>query len=275
MTHIAQGHQQAAVELPGKALIAQSDCKACHILDQKSAGPAYKDVAAKYKGQKGAVDVLAAKVIKGGAGVWGTTEMAAHPQISVDDARKMVEYVLSLADDKNQRKLPLRGSVTPGKETDGAYVLTATYYDKAQGAVPSLSASSALILRSNVLSANAVSELKEARKLNYQGQWALENVRDGSYAMYRDLDMSGIKKATITTYIVNKNTNTGGEVELRLDKPDGKLIGKVTSDKVGIAAVSTQLTPEAGAHDLYLVFKSPDAKEKSMFYFRTLKLENK
>ena len=43
---------------------------------------------------------LAAKVVKGGAGVWGTTEMAAHPQIAVEDAKKMVEYVLSLGEPK-------------------------------------------------------------------------------------------------------------------------------------------------------------------------------
>jgi cytochrome c len=261
--------------LPGKSLIAKSDCKACHIVDQKSAGPAYKDVAAKYKGQKGAVDVLAAKVIKGGAGVWGTTEMAAHPQIGVDDARKMIEYILSLADDKGQRKLPVTGTVTPGSETDGAYVITASYNDKAQGAVPSLSAGDAVLLRSNVLTANAVSDLAVARKINYQGQWGLENLLDGSYAVYKNLDMSGIRKATITTYIVDKNTNTGGDVEIRLDKPDGKLVGKVTASKIGVSAVSTSLQAETGNHDLYLVFRSPDAKEKSMFYFSTLKLDNK
>lgn len=275
MTHIAQGHQQAAIELPGKGLIAQSDCKACHIVDQKSAGPSYKDVANKYKGQKDAVDKLAAKVIKGGAGVWGTTEMAAHPQVSVDDARKMVEYILSLGDEKEQRKLPLRGSVMPGKETDGAYVLTASYNDKAQGPVPSLSSATSIILRSNVLSANAVSELSVARKINYQGQWGLENLRDGAYAVYKELDMSGIKKATVTTYIVDKSTNPGGEIEIRLDKPDGKLIGKVASNRQGITSVSTNLSAETGTHDLYLVFRSPDAKEKSMFYFSTLKLDNK
>ena len=93
MTHIAQGHQSAPVELPGKALIAQSDCKSCHLIDEKSAGPSYRDVAAKYKAQKNAVEWLTSKIIKGGSGVWGTTEMAAHPQITDSDAIKMVEYV--------------------------------------------------------------------------------------------------------------------------------------------------------------------------------------
>jgi cytochrome c551/c552 len=53
---------------PAKALIEKSDCKSCHTIDQKSAVPAYKDVAAKYKGQTGAIDLLAAKVVKGGSG---------------------------------------------------------------------------------------------------------------------------------------------------------------------------------------------------------------
>src|SRR5690606_13787085 len=115
------------------ALIANSDCKSCHLIDQKSAGPAYQDVATRYAGQKDAVDYLVAKIIKGGSGVWGTTEMAAHPQISDADATKMVQYILSLADAKAARKLPIEGTVTPGKETDGVYVLTATYDDKSVG----------------------------------------------------------------------------------------------------------------------------------------------
>src|SRR5204863_3688387 len=100
MTGIAQGHQMPTAELPGKALMEKSDCKSCHLVGEKSAGPSHRDVAKKYKSQIGAVDQLAAKIIKGGAGVWGTTEMAAHPQISVEDARQMVEYILSLDDQK-------------------------------------------------------------------------------------------------------------------------------------------------------------------------------
>lgn len=275
MTQIAQGHQMPTAELPGKALIEKSDCKSCHMIDQKSAGPAYKDVAKKYKGQTDAVDVLAAKVIKGGAGVWGTTEMAAHPQISVDDARKMVEYVLSLANDKVEKKLPVAGSVKPGKEADGAYVLTATYFDKAQDKIPSLSSSDAVVLRSGMMSVNSADELQIARKVNYQGNWALENVRNGATAMYKAIDLTGVKKATLMTYSVDMATNPGGEIEVHIDKPDGKLLGKVKSGKQGLSVLPTALTPETGKHDLYLVFKNAEAGDKSLFYFSGVKIENK
>jgi cytochrome c len=275
MTQIAQGHQVPTAELPGKMLIEKSDCKSCHMIDTKSAGPAYKDVAAKYKSQTGAVDMLAAKIIKGGAGVWGTTEMAAHPQISVDDARKMVEYVLSLGQEKTEKMLPLSGTVTPGKETDGAYVLTATYFDKPQSNIPSLSSSAAVVLRSGMLSANSAEDLRIARKVNYQGQWALENVQNGAVAVFKNLDLTGVKKATFMTYINDPAANPGGEIEIHLDKEDGLLLGKAKASKAGLSGVATAFESTAGIHDVYIVFKNPQAGEKSMFHFGGVKLENK
>lgn len=276
MTQIAQGHQMPTAELPGKALIEKSDCKSCHMIDQKSAGPAYKDVAAKYKGQTNAVDVLAAKVIKGGAGVWGTTEMAAHPQVSVDDAKKMVEFVLSLAETKVEKKLPLSGTAVTGKETDGAYVLAASYFDKGADGIPSLSGTSSVVLRSSLLGANQVDELNQARKITWQGNTSLENIRDGAFAGYKKIDLTGVKKATLLTFVNDPAQNPGGKIEVRLDKPDGKLLGEVTaSNKNGLSSLTTGLSGESGFHDLYVVFKNPQAGEKSMFYFGGIRLQNK
>lgn len=274
MTHIAQGHQSAPVELPGKALIANSDCKSCHLIDQKSAGPAYQDVATRYAGQKDAVDYLVAKIIKGGSGVWGTTEMAAHPQISDADATKMVQYILSLADAKAARKLPIAGSVTPGKETDGVYVLTATYDDKSVGEVPSLSATDALVLRSAMLGANDVSDVRIARKATWQGNHSLQNVLNNAWAVYKNIDLTGIQKAAIIAHI-NPNDNPGGTVELRLDKVDGPLLGSAKISASGISTVTTKFAPTTGHHDLYVVFRNEDVKDKSMFNFAGVRLENK
>jgi cytochrome c len=170
MTAIAQGHQKSIIELPGKALIDASDCKSCHLIDQRSAGPAYKDIAKKYEKQEGAADQLAAKIIKGGAGVWGTTEMAAHPQITVDDARKMVDYIMSLGKDKSAKSLPVAGSVTPGKENEGAYLLTATYYDKGGENLPSLPASATVVLRSPMLGSGSGKRIEHCTRRAVGGQ---------------------------------------------------------------------------------------------------------
>jgi cytochrome c len=80
----------------GLALVAKSDCFTCHDVSTKKVGPAYKDVAAKYQESDAVVDSLANKVIKGGSGNWGQIAMTPHPQLSKDDAKTMVKYVLSL-----------------------------------------------------------------------------------------------------------------------------------------------------------------------------------
>ncbi len=272
LTTIAQGHQMPVAEFSGKALMENSDCKSCHTIDQKSAGPALQDVARKYNGQPGAIDVLAAKILKGGSGVWGTTEMAAHPQISVDDAKEMVSYILSLNDKK--ATLPLVGTVIPGNENDGAYILSATYFDKGADKIPSLSSSSSIVLRSGDLMANLVDELHIASKFNFQDRWAIDNVKNGAYAVYKNLDLTGVKKATLTAYIYDPDQNPGGVIEVHLDKPDGKLMATATVSDTGRSILSTKMEPATGYHDLFVVFKNPQAIDKSMFYFSGIRLEN-
>ena len=80
----------------GLALIAKSDCLTCHKVDETSTGPAYRDVANKYTNDDKTIATLADKVMKGGSGNWGAVPMVAHPNISVDDAKQMVKYVLLL-----------------------------------------------------------------------------------------------------------------------------------------------------------------------------------
>ena len=70
------------------------NCMACHAVDKKMVGPAFKDIAAKYAGQKDAAAKLADKVIKGGTGVWGQIPMPANA-VSKDEADKLVAWVLS------------------------------------------------------------------------------------------------------------------------------------------------------------------------------------
>jgi cytochrome c len=78
------------------ALATAKNCMACHAVDKKLVGPAYKDVAAKYAGQKDAVDKLSAKILKGGSGVWGPVPMPANAQVSDAEAKKLAAWVLTL-----------------------------------------------------------------------------------------------------------------------------------------------------------------------------------
>ncbi|MEO8038379.1 MAG: c-type cytochrome [Betaproteobacteria bacterium] len=78
------------------ALMKGSDCMACHAEATKLVGPAYKDVAKKYAGNAGAVDMLVKKVKSGGSGVWGAVPMTPHPNMKDEDIKTIVEWVLSL-----------------------------------------------------------------------------------------------------------------------------------------------------------------------------------
>ena len=82
--------------LADEALAKAKNCMACHAVDKKLVGPSYKDVAAKYAGQKDAVDKLAAKIVKGGSGVWGPVPMPANAQVNEAEAKKLAAWVLTL-----------------------------------------------------------------------------------------------------------------------------------------------------------------------------------
>nr|WP_316639739.1 c-type cytochrome [uncultured Roseateles sp.] len=87
---LSSGSAFANLELAQK-----KNCMACHAVDKKVVGPAYKDVAAKYKGQKDAEAMLADKIVKGGSGVWGPVPMPANTQVSADEAKVLAKWVLS------------------------------------------------------------------------------------------------------------------------------------------------------------------------------------
>ena len=82
--------------LADQALATAKNCMTCHAIDKKVVGPAYKDVAAKYASDKGAVDKLATKIMKGGSGVWGPVPMPANTQVNEAEAKKLAAWVLSL-----------------------------------------------------------------------------------------------------------------------------------------------------------------------------------
>jgi cytochrome c len=86
----------AAQAQDGMALLTKNGCTACHAIDKKVVGPAYQDVAAKYKGDAGAAAKLAAKVKAGGSGVWGPVPMPPNPSVSDADMKTIIAYVLAL-----------------------------------------------------------------------------------------------------------------------------------------------------------------------------------
>lgn len=95
---VALGLAAVSPVMASEEIIKKARCVACHAVDQKRVGPAYKDVAAKYKGQGDAVAVLSAKIRSGGTGNWGQIPMPPHAADKISDAdlKAAVEWILKL-----------------------------------------------------------------------------------------------------------------------------------------------------------------------------------
>jgi cytochrome c len=91
---VASALMVSAPAFASKEIASKNACMGCHAVDKKVVGPAYKDIAAKYKGQADAVDKLAKKVKAGGSGVWGPIPMPANAAISEADAKTVVKWIL-------------------------------------------------------------------------------------------------------------------------------------------------------------------------------------
>ncbi len=86
----------AAPGVDALAIATSSGCMGCHQVEVKVVGPSYKEVAAKYKGDAGALDMLSAKVKAGGTGTWGQIPMPPNAHVSDENIRTVVEWVLTL-----------------------------------------------------------------------------------------------------------------------------------------------------------------------------------
>lgn len=280
---IAQGHRSAdasAAFAPGKKLIEASDCKACHSVDKKSIGPAYREVSAKYKGDNSAVEKLTKKVIAGGGGVWGETAMAAHPQLSAADASEMVKYILNVTNEKPKEKsMPAKGSyvakVPAGDKGKGVFIVRAAYEDSGASGLPSLKSEKTLVLKNAKMDMHNFDVYEDMMKISNGGMNLAIASKSGSYVVLKQTDLSGISEVQLQAIAPKPQVNAaGGKVELRLDSPTGPVVG--TSEfleptekmdfKPNILSIPIKLSgqPDGKLHDVYLVFTNPKADGHSL-----------
>jgi cytochrome c len=264
----------------GERIINKNDCKSCHIIDNKSVGPSYKDIANKYKGDNKAMDYLSKKVINGGGGVWGSEHsMAAHPMVTVPEANAMVEYILGINDKKEFKSLPIKGTyetkIPDGQKSNGTFMIRAAYKDKGTKSMKSLATEDVRILRSTTLNPEFAEKSKNTQLITSLGR-AYNILGDGAYFAFEKIDLTGISAIELNAQAQTRVGATGGIIEVRLDSPTGTLLGK--SENVEPREVrfgppqpnqprpATPPKPKitipsnSGQHDLYFVFKSDKVK---------------
>lgn len=270
---IAQGHQSADASAgrfsAGMKLMNESDCKACHQIDRKSIGPMYVDVAKKYKDDPNAVAYLSEKIINGGSGVWGEVAMAAHPTLSTEQAGQIVEYILSLADLKPLVSLPVEGTYTVKAGNEGVLIARAAYTDKGANGIAPIRREQTFILRAPLMQASAADVEDDVNRFSRNDTEFMIGSGDGAYVGFENIDLTGIASMNFTVSAPAAFGFAGGTVEVRIDAPDGKVIGTSNAvapsespngpDQPASSVLRAQIQPTNGFHDLYLVYRNPGA----------------
>jgi cytochrome c len=257
-----------------KALIAKYDCGFCHNKDNKTVGPTYRDLAARYRPDEATLGQLAAKVKAGGSGVWGTVPMPSHPLLSLNEAKTIIRYFLG-ANDPSIALLPLTGtyasSIPQVDNGRGAIVIHAAYTDKGAGSLPAQTAESLVVLRSPTLGADAADIQRDVLPQvgrNSTSSSAIVPKANG-YIAFKAIDLTGVSALAIGAQAGGRAGGVGGTIEVRLDSAAGALLGQTTvrvttqtsngNRAAALAPVNVDLKATAGMHDLYLVFKNDQA----------------
>ena len=187
----------------GRILIQKQDCKSCHMMDKKSAGPSYVKIAGKYKKTPKASDLLADKIIKGGSGVWGDVAMSGHPGISKIEAKAIADYILSVGQPQKIKKIALKGSYKlkppPDQSPYGSFLLTAAYRDKGSPTMHAQTGQFLQILRYPVLYPRNAEFQKGTRLITTPSREFLID-GDGAYFGFSSIDLSGINMINLSLF---------------------------------------------------------------------------
>lgn len=279
---IAQGHRAAdasAAFETGRLLVEAGTCLACHKLNDENIGPSYMEVAEKYEDDPNATDYLATKIREGGSGIWGEVMMPPHPQLSDEEVRQMVAYILSL-NAEPAPSLPTAGTYTPDASANqGSVVLRAAYRDRGANGLPGAFAEDVVVLRAPTI-IMAEGEASDDISIMDVPQMPVPMSiveRPNTYTRFEQLDLTGVTEIVLGGMAPIPFLNsTGGYVEVRLDAPDGTAVGRtdpITPDST-IGAPSQyriELTPTTGKHDVYFTYQNDDMPDaENLFVMMTV-----
>lgn len=250
---------------PGFARMKQSDCFNCHAVEQPLVGPPLMKIAEKYRGEAGALDAAAKRVLQGSIGVWGQVPMLPHPQHTEDELNIMVRWIFALDAKKGTPGLVrgLNGEITaPNSDQVAACFLEATYTDAGRAPAASLSGKTAVTLRSRRIEADQAAEISGPTKLSSGG--CTNNQCLGAVNHGHSVRFSGIDLADVGGIKVRASSgNVGGRIEFHSGSATGPLLGSVQVPNTGgwdkwiepLTGLSADATKERT--DVVAVFDNP------------------
>jgi cytochrome c len=259
----------ADAALMASPLIAASDCRACHTPETRSVGPAFRQVADKYRNDQTVRDRLARKIITGGVGNWGEVAMIAHPQLSVADASAIVDSILALAQpNANAVELPRQGEYliqsTGDKPSIGSAILTASYADHGANGEPALGVEISAFFRSATMPAAYADEHVGFERFR-------DNLSSGgekAYLSFKHIDLTGLKSVTLGY----SSLDSSGNIEVRLDSFVGPIVARgdfsPTGDWQKFSTVRMPLgLASNGYHSLYFIVRKPTEPNTKVIQF--------
>ena len=277
-----QGHQLLSQALMGKNLMMSLDCKGCHKVDEKSIGPAFTLVSQRYQKDPRAMTYLAQKVIRGGSGAWGEVAMAAHPNLSESDAKQIISWVLSLANEnKKVKSLPAKGAINPTlnkpAKDNGVLYISADYTDKGGNNIKPLMGSNSVALHNSKIDFDVIKSMQGFSKAVFNGTTYMLIPENTGWFTIDSIDLSDIATATLLMGWQQPPV-PGYTFEVHLDSAGGIKAGEFTFAGTGktvagknekmqpqFVTLKTSLAPvtDGKLHNIYIVSKEKDAKIKA------------
>jgi cytochrome c551/c552 len=195
---VPPGHLSVSETMMGRSIMLSLDCKACHQETAKSVGPAYVQVAEKYRKDKNAIPYLVDKIKKGGAGVWGEVAMSAHPDVPEKDLEQIAKWIMSLGNAQAKKSsLPPSGSISPSASEKRTLYLTATYTDEGAAGIKPLTGKQTLVLKSNLYTMREARQVQGFTRKDTAGTRLLElSTAQGSFLL-DSIDVKGLSAAEL------------------------------------------------------------------------------
>lgn len=262
------GHQEASASATGKALTQSMDCKACHKETEKSVGPTYLEISQKYKNKSGAAAYLQGKIEAGGSGVWGEVMMPAHPDMSKNESRQIVAYIMALAEsDGNNQSLPAKGKVKAAPKNPAQLMrITATYTDEGEeGAIPLIGTKS-VVLQSSTIGFKEGMKLEGASIRNFSGSGMVILDKAKGWFELGTFDLTGVRSVALNARFFRQPPKAQYAFEVRLNAPDGPVIGRGSMPKAKAddrsVMINIPINTQKDKTSIFIVYSAPGVTEE-------------
>ena len=241
----------------GLKLIRQSGCLNCHASHRMLVGPAFVEIANKYREQASAMDKSIERVQVGSTGVWGKVPMLPHAHRTRDEVRKMVEYIYSV---KPESAAPtavgLQNQLNVPNDVH-AVRLDASYTDGGRGEIPALTSATSVLLRARKMQTEHALEFTGTKVLDSgkaEGGKFMGAIDHGGHLRFTNIPWNqvGAVRASVAS------AGAGGQIEIRQESATGPLLGTLTVTVNGnweeFYQVESKIESPEGRSDVYFVF---------------------